>query len=186
MLFNSLILAFTTSIDAFGIGVTYGLKNTKLNYIGKLILFFVALISTTISVFFGNFFKLIFSEMVTKVLGSILLIALGISIIYKALKEKNKLNNFDYNNDKSIDSKESLTLALAVSFDSFCVGIGGSIIGFNSFLFPIFAAAFHLSFLLLGNFLGNKISSLSKLPNNIWSIISGSLLILIAISKITI
>lgn len=68
--------------------------------------------------------------------------------------------------------------------DSIGIGIGGSIVGLNSIMFPIFVASFQLIFLSLGSFLGKKIVSTIKLPKNIWSIISGILLILIGIYKL--
>lgn len=51
-------------------------------------------------------------------------------------------------------------------------------------MFPVFVAGFQLIFLSLGSFLGKKIVSTIKLPKNIWSIISGILLILIGIYKL--
>ena len=84
---------------------------------------------------------------------------------------------------KKIDWKEALYLGIALSIDSFCIGIFGSIIGYSSVLFPILVASFQLIFLTIGSFLGTKLSNISKIPENIWSIISGILLICIAISR---
>lgn len=89
----------------------------------------------------------------------------------------------DFDCSNSIDAKESLFLGLALSLDSFCIGVGGSVIGINSILFPVFIASFQLIFLSIGNFLGRKLNKLSHLPDNIWSIISGFLLIIIGISR---
>ena len=91
-------------------------------------------------------------------------------------------SDFDYSN--SIDSKEALFLGLALSLDSFCIGVGGSIIGISSMLFPLLIASFQLLFLSVGNFLGRKLNKLSHLPDNIWSIISGFLLIIIGLIKL--
>ena len=45
MLLNAFILAISSSIDSLGIGITYGIKNTKISYLGKLILFSISLSS---------------------------------------------------------------------------------------------------------------------------------------------
>lgn len=224
MLVNSLFLAISSSIDSLGIGVTYGIKNTKISYMGKVVLFFISFTISILSMWFGNFIKNIFSDSLTDFIGSSILIFMGIFICFQSLKKektsecsdclsnnffdknikkneekiysffikflgitikiiKNPVSSdFDYSN--SIDSKEALFLGLALSLDSFCIGVGGSIISVSSMLFPFFIAAFQLIFLSIGNFLGRKLNKLSHLPDNIWSIISGFLLIAIGILKL--
>ncbi len=90
----------------------------------------------------------------------------------------------DLDGSKRIDWKEALYLGFALSLDSIGVGIGGSIVGINSIMFPILVAGFQLIFLSLGNFIGKKLISSISLPKNIWSVISGILLIVIGIYKL--
>lgn len=182
MFANSIILAISSSIDSLGIGITYGIKNTKISIIGKVILFCISFFITLISIYFGNMIKNVFSEYTTKFLGSIILIFIGLFIIYQSLKEDTPIT-YDLDNSKIIDPRESIFLGLALSLDSFCIGIGGSIIGINYFLFPFFTSIFQTFFLNFGNFLGRKIYKLGKLPNNIWSIISGIILVFIGILR---
>ena len=56
---NSILLAISSSIDSLGIGVTYGIKNTKISKLSKIILFVISLITTYISIFFGNIIQYI-------------------------------------------------------------------------------------------------------------------------------
>lgn len=217
MLINSLLLAISSSIDSLGIGITYGIKNTKISYAGKVVLFLISLIISILSIWSGNVIKNIFSDFLLLFIGNIILICMGIFICFQTLKkEKNKINNHfsfhdtnqekiysffikflgitiqiiknpsysDFDSSNSIDAKEALFLGIALSLDSFCIGIGGSVIGINSILFPLFIASFQFIFLNIGNFLGRKLNKLSILPDNIWSIISGILLIIIGISKL--
>ena len=39
---NSILLAISSSIDSLGIGVTYGIKNTKISKLSKIILFVIS------------------------------------------------------------------------------------------------------------------------------------------------
>lgn len=96
---------------------------------------------------------------------------------------KNPINS-DLDHSKTIDSKEAIFLGLALSLDSFCIGIGASIIGISYTIFPFLIATFQLIFLSLGNLFGRKIYKLSSLPDNTWSIVSGIILIFIGIIKI--
>lgn len=222
MLLSIIILAFSSSIDSFGIGITYGLKRTNLTKLSKLILFLISILITSISIFVGEKLILIFTSNFTKLLGSVILILMGITIIFQILhpKEKNdhlidnnskkntkpciekKVYQFfikflgitiqiiknpissDIDNSNIIDTKESIYLGIALSIDSFCIGIGSSILGLNSLLFPLLVASFQFIFLTIGKLLGEKVNKTSKIPNNIWNLISGILLIIIGISRI--
>lgn len=217
MLINSIILAISSSIDSLGIGITYGIKNTKISSKAKIILLVISFLVTLIALYFGNIIKNIFNENITKFLGSSILVIMGIFILFQSLKKENVKNNkkdiiylenetekiysffirflgitikiiknpinSDLDNSKIIDSKESLFLGLTLSLDSFCIGIGGSIIGIDYKIFPFLIAIFQLSFLSIGNIFGRKLYKLSNLPDNIWSIMSGIILIFIGFTK---
>lgn len=189
MLLNSLILAISSSIDSLGVGISYGIKNIKLSFRSKIILFIFPFIITYISVLFGNFIKNILPCNYTKFIGSSLIIFIGIYICYKSkiIKSQNIFNNpisSDLDSSNIIDCKESLFLTIALSLDSFCIGIGASIININIILFPLGVAFFQLFFIILGNILGKKINKFYSLPPNIYSMLSGFLLILIGFIKL--
>ena len=219
MLINSFLLALSSSIDSFGIGITYGIKNTKISSMGKVVLFAISFLVSVLAIWFGDVVKNIFSDFVTKLIGSIILITMGIFICFQAIRKdkiksapellfsepicenKEKIYSFfidflgitikiiknpsssDLDSSNSIDGKEALFLGFALSLDCFCIGVGGSIIGINSFLFPLFISIFQLVFLNFGNILGKKLYQLNNLPDNIWSIISGILLIFIGLLR---
>lgn len=210
MLINSIVLALSSSIDSLGIGFTYGIKNTKISYLGNVVLLGISFSISVLSIWFGNSIRAVFSDNVLKWFGSFILILVGLFMLFQALKKDNKINSdlkckeseekiysffikflgitikiiknptySDFDNSKSIDSREALFLGLALSLDSFCIGTCGSIIGIDSVIFPLLISIFQLCFLLFGNFIGTKLNQISKLPNNTWSIISSILLILI-------
>lgn len=210
MLLNYFILAISLSLDSLGIGITYGLRKTTISNFSKVILFCVSLFITFISINIGNLLNKVLSSNVSNILGIIILISMGIWVIHQSLNKDVKLrkenrkkvyNLFikslgltikiiknpietDIDNSKTIDSKEAFILGLATSIDSMCSGIGVSVLGTSSFLFPILVACFQMLFISIGSLFGKKLVLISKLPTNIWSIISGIVLILIAISRI--
>ena len=177
MFISSLILAISSSIDSLGIGITYGLKNTKISFISKIILFTLSLIISFSSIFLGYFLNDFISTPITSFFGSLILIFIG--------ENKNKKNNYyDFNLSNLIDPKEAIVLGLALSLDSFGIGISYSLIDANCFLFPILISSFQILFLSLGSFCGRKLKSISKFPDFIYGFISGILLILIGLVKI--
>ena len=158
--------------------------------LSKIILFVISLITTYISIFFGNIIQYILPNSFTNFLGCFILICMGIYICFQASKkEKDSRNVFnspissDLNHSKIIEPQEALILAIALSLDSFCIGISGSMADINLSLFPFLVSAFPLIFLSLGSYLGINIRNFCKLPANIWSIISGLLLIFIGFLK---
>ena len=207
MLINSLILALSSSIDSLGIGITYGIKNTRISYMGKVVLLVISFSISILSVWFGDVIKNVFSEFATKLIGNIILIAMGGFVCFQAIrkneithqrhKKDEKIYSFfidflgitikiiknpsssDLDSSNSIDSKEAFFLGIALSLDCFCIGVGGSLIGISHILFPLFIPIFQLAFLSFGTILGKKLCQLNQLPDNTWSIISGLLLIFI-------
>ena len=190
---NSILLSISSSIDSLGIGITYGIKNTKISLIGKLILFIISIAINYLSIYLGEFIQTIFPNFLTKLIGNSILIFMGIYICFEALKSKNNFSNIfnnpissDFDNSKTIDPKESLFLAIALSLDSFCIGIGGSISNINLTLFPVLVSMFQLVFLSVGSYLGIRINKFCKLPQNIWSVMSGLLLVFIGLLRLII
>lgn len=180
MLINSLILALSSSIDSLGIGITYGIKNTKITVYSQIILFIISVFVTTISIMLGSVLKSFLSDIISKIIGSGILILIGIIIIFQT---KDKSSSFDFNHSNIIDPSEAIALGIALSLDSLCIGIGGSIFGLNITLFPLSVAVLQLLFLNLGNFFGKRLIKFVNIPSGIWSIFSGGLLILIGIVK---
>lgn len=212
MLFTSILLAISTSIDSLGIGITYGIRNTKISTIATVILFFISIAITNFSLFIGSKLSTFLPEQITSIIGCILLCCMGAWIFYQSCcskkldvhsnsKIEKKVHQFfikflgitiqiirdpissDLDNSHKIDSKEAIYLGIALSLDSVCIGIGGSILGLGSILFPFLVATFQIIFLTFGRFLGKKILKISTLSPSIWNKISGILLISIGISR---
>ena len=223
MFISCVLLAICVSIDSLGIGLTYGLKNTKISFVASFVLFIICLIITSVSVSLGNCISQILSPNSSKVIGAMFLCILGIWIVIQSItsidnmktnivERKNKKNSnlkvrrrqyqffidflgieiqiikdptySDLDNSNKIDGKEALYLGIALSLDSIGIGIGSSVMGLNTFLFPLLSSIFLLVFLAFGIKVGQKIRFKSKIPQNIWSIVSGILLIIIGFCKI--
>lgn len=212
MLLNCLLLAIPVSLDCIGIGITYGIKNTYITNLAKCIIFAIFFVVTSIAITIGSLIVKIFSISFANILGVILLIFMGAWIIFQSFKPKKEKKreenikpkiynliikplgltikiiknptNSDLDHSNHIDAKEALYLGFAISLDAFCAGVGCSAVGINSFFFPLFISIFHIVFLTLGSVIGMKLSSSTKIPDNIWSIVSGILLIAIGIFKL--
>ncbi len=211
MVIQLIILALALSIDAFGIGISYGFKKIKFDFLSILVISMISLVFSSLSIGFGNIIEDIFSEKFLGFISILILVLLGIFIIKKGLeKEENQQDNInnmpkdisffikglgltikiiknpsscDLNNSFKIEAKEALFLGIALSIDAIGTGIAVSSFDGYAILFPIFIVIFQLSFLFLGSLLGS-LTKFSKLDESKISMISGLTLIFIAILRL--
>lgn len=186
MFINCLFLAVSSSIDSLGIGVTYGIKNTKISTFSKFILLFISFLVSLTSVFFGDFLSSVLPKCFNDFIGCFFLLIIGGSILIKSVLDHNSFDNncFDFNNSNLIDPKEAVALGFALSLDSFGIGVSSSLIGSSSLIFPFLISFFQFVFLSLGIFLGTKLHKVSLFPDSIWSFVSGLLLVCIALFRL--
>ena len=182
MLFNCILLALSVSIDSLSIGISYGIKKTKIRYISNSILFAISFCITCGSIFLGHYISALFSLTFSTMLGSSFLIILGIYNIYKSLNTSP--TDYDIDHSNNIDAHESIFLGLALSIDSICVGIGSGIIGLNDIILPFLVATFQLAFLNCGNSISQKIVKYLNVSEQALSMFSSIILILVGIFRI--
>ena len=112
MLLNVILLSISSSIDSFGIGITYGLRKLKINIFSKLILFVISITITYISVLIGKNLCYLLPPIIIRLIGSFILIIIGITIIFQILNskkwEKNQSKNFKTLEDKSIYAEKKV------------------------------------------------------------------------------
>ena len=158
-----LFLAISSSIDSLGIGITYGIRNTKISNLAKFILFIISFIVSFFAVYFGDFLKDLLPDNIANYIGSFLLVLLGGFVLFQALRKNIVKDNKIYEEvfsepkiyrffikflgitiqiikdpissdlDKSnlIDGKEAIFLGVALSIDSFAIGISSGILGMD-------------------------------------------------------
>ncbi len=179
MLLNCILLALSVSVDSLGIGITYGIKHTRISVISNIILFIISFCITSGSIFLGHYISVLFSANFSTFIGSTFLILLGFYNIFKK-----DFPNYDTDNSNIIDKKEAVFLGVALSIDSACVGIGSGIIGINDIILPILVSSFQLIFINCGNYIAKNLLKKITIPENIISIFSSIVLILIGLLKI--
>lgn len=183
MIIKCILLALSASIDALALGITYGIKKTKMSKLGNLIIFITLFCLSGISVFIGNYISILFSPVVSALLGSSLLIFLGIYNILK-VKNDNTVTNFDIDGSNYIDAKEAFILGLAVAVDASCVSLGSGMIGIGSLFLPFLMAIFHTFFVNCGNLVASSITKRFTLPPKLLSNISGVILVFIGLVRL--
>lgn len=89
---NYILLAISVSIDSLGIGVTYGIRNTKIYFFSKIILFIISILITSLAVSIGGLICTILPSSFANYIGIFILVFLGIWIIYQSFDKDSKNN----------------------------------------------------------------------------------------------
>ena len=204
--FGIVIFAVSLSMDALGIGVSYGLRRVRVPWRAKLIICAVSMIFTEVAALAGTLLLSLFPEKLAKFIGCAMLAVLGIFFLLQAILPKTPKKNSpektlfslalkpfgitvqiirdpivcDLDNSSHIDAKEALYLGTALSIDSFGAGVSSAATGLNSLHLPLAAGVCQLVFLCAGDYLGKKITRLKNIDSKVFVAISGVLLILLA------
>lgn len=166
-----IIIAVSLSMDAFSLSLAYGTLNLEKKYIKKLstIVGIYHFIMPLLGLSIGNIvLKLI--PINTNIIVCIVLSFIGIEMIIDTFKNEEEI--------KMMNIKELLLFGLAVSIDSFSVGIGLKALT-NKYILSV--AMFSLSsfiFTYIGLILGKKINNLI---GKISTLLGGITLIIIGI-----
>lgn len=208
---ESLFTAVALSIDAFAIGLSYGIKDIKFS---KIMIFIISLVSVcvlAVSMLLGNILEKFLSNNLAAIISFLILLGLGCSFLIegyvKQLADKKRRMNEDrlahikipnwgiavsilVDCDKEdIDIKENITykeaiyLGLALSLDSLGVGFGSALGNVNLLQVICFSFLFTVLAISFGIFLGKKFQLYSQNIKTLW--ISGTILIVLGISKLT-
>ena len=185
---STILLSISTSIDSLGIGLTYGIKNTKIPNLSKFILLGIFLAISISSIYIGKCLGNLFGIDLTNIVSSLILLIIGITIVSKALFEHKNQKSYDFNNSNLIDPKEAFILGIALSLDSFGIGVSYGLLNTHAFIFSMFVVMFQFIFLNFGIYFGKKIKNkcqTKNIPDYIWSIISSVIIFMIAIFKLS-
>lgn len=180
MLLTYVLLAFSTSIDSIGIGATYGLRNIQITKKAKLILFIISFTISMLAVFIGSQIEKFLPNDLSNKIGSAILCFMGFAMLFQVMKDP---ETYDVDSSKQIDSKEAISLGIALSLDAFSVGIGTGMFENIFLFFPLLVSFFQIGFLSIGRKIALKIQKFKKIPHSFWNYIAASLLIMIGIAR---
>lgn len=163
------IIAISLSMDAFSLALAYGTLNLNKKDIYKLSLVvgIYHFIMPLLGLFLGNIILKYVNN--PNIIVFLILFIIGIEMIYETFKEEDIKNIVSF--------RQILLFGLAVSIDSFSVGIGLNVISKNYLYCSIVFSLFSLSFTYFGLILGKKISSIIGKTS---TIIGGLVLVIIS------
>ncbi len=186
----SFLCAFSSSLDSLAVSISYGSKKISLPISAIIIVSFVSTIGTFLAMKFGQIIIMHSGENVVSLIGSLILICLGVyfvydSVITKDISIKELLDDpliADYNKSGVIDANEAFFLASALTINNIGVGVASSIAGLDIILTTVFTFIITVLSLKIGYVIGERY--FNNYLGNYAQVVSGLIIIGIGLFKI--
>lgn len=178
-------LTFSSSIDNLGVGLSYGVRNIRINMLSNLFIAVICFLFSMCGIYFGLFIAKVLPGILPVVLGAFLLVVIGLRIILMAVPRKNQntSSQSEAASPKSIGFVESAVLGIALSANALTNGVGAGLLGFSPLLISILAAAGSFVTVWAGVAFGIKLTHIrigKFTVGQFGTLISGMLLLLVA------
>lgn len=202
-----LLLVSSVCLDAFVASIAYGTNNIKIPLPCSILISFIGSLMLGISFIIGGTLKDYLPADISIFVGFSILMILGIYRLFEGLFKAFIRNGYkndkpltfklfdinfvlkvyadetmaDFDKSKVLSLKESLYLAIALSFDSLAVGLGGSLLTGNYINTVIVCFVIGIIAIICGVYLGKKLVTKTNLDLS-W--LSGLTLMLLAFKKL--
>ena len=185
-IFSILLFGLSSNIDNLFIGMAYGAKKIKIGLVSNLIIGFVTLVGTLLSMLLGKTLLCFIPLSIASILGSIIIILIGcfylIKYFYyntKKIPEDSQIEKYDKDKSGNIELKEAFVLGFALTINNIGLGIGASIMGLNVIATAVVSFFISVIFIHISNLVGN--SYLSKFLGKYTELIGSVMIILLGI-----
>lgn len=171
-----LFFAISSSSDNFVIGLSYGTKKVDINFKMNLVVAGISCIGTVFAMLAGKYISNFLLPDHTNMIGSILLLLLGVIMLLNSFKKKESGESkdkkifcynemidhpelLDLNHSKTIEFKEAVLLGGILCINNIGLGIAVSFSGLNIYVTSISSLLFSVLFVKLGCTIGSFVSS---------------------------
>ena len=185
----ALLLAFSLSVDALGIGLSYGLRRISFARTSLLLLALETFLMMEAFLWCGRLLAAVLPAGLAEGLSAGFLLLFGVWLCLqgtgqKKAKEDSPLQSpslCDKDASASIEPKEALLLGFILSMDSFAIGMSAAAGGMDVAWLPLLSALLQTFFLALGARGGARLILHPEPKESLWSLLSGGILIFIAL-----
>lgn len=208
-----LLIAITVSMDAFVVGLSYGMQKIGIPVSSKIVVGLCTFVYTSLAILLGKILIMVLSPYIEKIIGASILIAIGLYGIFKNIRNdstkvevkkeipKDKELKIhvkflkmtiqiikhaelgDYDNSRTIDAIEALYIGLALSLDGGSAGLASCMTGFNTTFLPFIFAVVQITLFSIGISLGRKVSYLTDKYRKLLLVMAGLVLVCLGITR---
>ena len=163
---DSILLSLSTNLDNLAIGVAYGLRQWVVPTSANLAIAILSGISTLAAMYLGDVISHILPSNITGVLGSLILILIGIGSIWETLTSSSSQpqmltqdqTEFSLISHPRLGLKQAILLGLALTLTNFGTGVGAGMAQFNLILTSLFSFGSSLLTIGGGYWMGKRLT----------------------------
>jgi len=144
------LLAISVSLDTLGIGMAYAMSGVRIPISTKFVIAVISGLLTAVAVALGQHLGVLLPDALFRLLGSGVLLFLGIKTLWNALGE-NVTVDYDKDGSRVLEPWEGIVLGVTLTLDSVSAGLGIRQNSSALFWFPIFTAMASVTFLTMGS-----------------------------------
>lgn len=191
LFFAPILFGLSASLDALLLGICYGIRGITMRLWENLLISFITLVGTCLSIGFGILLMPLLPAATATLLGSAVLIILGVYYLTKPLLAKLYFRLFSKRTKEAAcrddltdrtSVKEALLIGVTLSVNNMSIGFGSGIAGLHPVPTAIITLLFSIVFLYLGNRLGR--SQILTFANRLADPVSGGLLIMLGLLQL--
>ncbi|HBT49847.1 MAG: Sporulation protein YtaF [Caldanaerobacter subterraneus] len=197
--------AISASIDNFGIGLSYGIRNIRISFFSNAIIAIIAFLFSISGIIIGKWLNSVLFGSLSIFVGAFLIFIIGFRIILLAVPRKSvnkKVRQSKYNSIKNILENpeiadldksgeislfEAILLGIALSANALTNGLGAGILGFSPFAISLTTSIGSFVSIWVGVKLGKRVAEIqvgSFTLGQFGTLISGIILLFIAIKTL--
>ena len=140
-------------MDNLVVGLSYGLKKTKINWLTNVIVGLISFSGTVLSMLLGKSLLTLLPQRLTNILGGLVIVLIGAAGLIRFLIGRNS-DNAEEPAGAVIPIREAFLLGFALTVNNVGLGVGASITGLPVLPTALCSFFFSLFFLYAGNRLG--------------------------------
>ncbi len=183
--------ALSSSIDNFGVGISYGVRKIRIKWLSNLLIAAICFLFSMTGIMFGRWISSILPGVFHVIVAVVLLTLIGIRIILLVGSQKNngidELDSSGQENVRYIGWVESSVLGVALSANALTNGLGAGLLGLSPLAISLTSAFGSFITVWIGVMVGQKAANvqIGKFTlGQFGTLISGITILIVAFTQI--
>ena len=183
--------ALSSSIDNFGVGISYGVRKIRIRWLSNLLIAAICFLFSMVGIMFGRWISTVLPGLFPVIIAVVLLTLIGIRIILLVVSQRNnrigELGSTDQENVRYIGWIESSVLGVALSANALTNGLGAGLLGLSPLAISLASAFGSFITVWLGVTVGKKAANvqIGKFTlGQFGTLISGITILIVAFTQI--
>ncbi|MCM3153667.1 manganese efflux pump [Priestia megaterium] len=183
--------ALSSSIDNFGVGISYGVRKVRIKWLSNLLIAAICFLFSMVGITFGRWILTILPGVFHVIVAVVLLTLIGIRIILLVGSQRNngsdELDSSGQENVRYIEWIESSVLGVALSANALTNGLGAGLLGLSPLAISLTSAFGSFITVWLGVMVGKKAANvqIGKFTlSQFGTLISGITILIVAFTQI--